>query len=228
MGMRTLDRRTRHAGRRRRPHPLGPGVVLAVRDPSHQVDGGDGRAAELASTHIPTFAPFLAPRRPERPSSTTTWPSAPIRNTDVWPAIWCRKDDCPVGPWYVLMDEFCVSGETLIRNLQHGIRTAEVILAPPSPDRLPARHVRPREPDAADPVSGGTRSRRGVEGRSLGGRPHGLLVERPRRKPSSGRVPTSGLRQRGVLTPGSRRPGSPHRSSRHRDRRVAASLFTSY
>src|ERR1700742_3886651 len=25
-----------------------------------------------------------------------------------------------IGPWYVLMDEFCVSGETLVRNLQFG------------------------------------------------------------------------------------------------------------
>ena len=32
-----------------------------------------------------------------------------------------------VGPWYVLPDEFCVSGETLVRNLQMGIeRGAEV------------------------------------------------------------------------------------------------------
>jgi mannosylglycerate hydrolase len=30
-----------------------------------------------------------------------------------------------LGPWYVLMDEFCVSGETLIRNLQLGLRRAE-------------------------------------------------------------------------------------------------------
>ncbi|MGA8371245.1 MAG: hypothetical protein WB765_14035, partial [Acidimicrobiales bacterium] len=27
-----------------------------------------------------------------------------------------------VGPWYVLMDEFLVSGETIIRDLQAGIR----------------------------------------------------------------------------------------------------------
>ena len=26
-----------------------------------------------------------------------------------------------VGPWYILMDEFLVSGETIIRNLQAGI-----------------------------------------------------------------------------------------------------------
>jgi mannosylglycerate hydrolase len=29
-----------------------------------------------------------------------------------------------VGPWYALPDEFLVSGETLVRNLQHGLRTA--------------------------------------------------------------------------------------------------------
>jgi hypothetical protein len=27
-----------------------------------------------------------------------------------------------MGPWYVLMDEFCVSGETVVRNLQRGLR----------------------------------------------------------------------------------------------------------
>ncbi len=30
-----------------------------------------------------------------------------------------------VGPWYVLMDEFCSSGETMVRNLQLGLRRAE-------------------------------------------------------------------------------------------------------
>jgi hypothetical protein len=30
-----------------------------------------------------------------------------------------------VGPWYVLADEFCVSGETLVRNLQWGMERAE-------------------------------------------------------------------------------------------------------
>ncbi|MDP9388361.1 MAG: alpha-mannosidase, partial [Actinomycetota bacterium] len=29
-----------------------------------------------------------------------------------------------MGPWYVLMDEFCVSGETIVRNLQMGLRRA--------------------------------------------------------------------------------------------------------
>ena len=29
-----------------------------------------------------------------------------------------------VGPWYILMDEFCVSGETIVRNLQLGLERA--------------------------------------------------------------------------------------------------------
>ena len=29
-----------------------------------------------------------------------------------------------VGPWYILMDEFLVSGETIVRNLQAGLRRA--------------------------------------------------------------------------------------------------------
>src|SRR5437870_1755862 len=29
-----------------------------------------------------------------------------------------------VGPWYVLMDEFCVSGETIVRDLQLGLERA--------------------------------------------------------------------------------------------------------
>src|SRR3954466_9220070 len=29
-----------------------------------------------------------------------------------------------VGPWYILMDEFLVSGETMIRNLQKGLDRA--------------------------------------------------------------------------------------------------------
>ncbi len=28
-----------------------------------------------------------------------------------------------VGPWMILMDEFMVSGETIVRNLQHGLAT---------------------------------------------------------------------------------------------------------
>jgi hypothetical protein len=35
-----------------------------------------------------------------------------------------RSGRLAMGPWYVLMDEFCVSGETIIRNLQLGLRRA--------------------------------------------------------------------------------------------------------
>ncbi len=36
-----------------------------------------------------------------------------------------RQGRLSVGPWYVLPDEFLVSGESLIRNLKEGIRVAE-------------------------------------------------------------------------------------------------------
>jgi len=35
-----------------------------------------------------------------------------------------RSGRLAIGPWYVLMDEFCVSGETIVRNLQLGLRKA--------------------------------------------------------------------------------------------------------
>lgn len=36
-----------------------------------------------------------------------------------------RAGRLAIGPWYVLMDEFCVSGETIVRNLQLGLSRAE-------------------------------------------------------------------------------------------------------
>ncbi len=42
-----------------------------------------------------------------------------------------------VGPWYVLMDEFCVSGETLVRNLQLGLERASGLGADPTVGYLP-------------------------------------------------------------------------------------------
>ncbi len=32
-----------------------------------------------------------------------------------------------IGPWMILMDEFMVSGETIVRNLQHGLARAEAL-----------------------------------------------------------------------------------------------------
>ena len=67
-----------------------------------------------------------------------------------------------IGPWQILMDEFLVSGETIIRNLEFGWARAEA-LGRRDAGRLPARHVRPHRPDAADPADGP-----GSSGRSSG------------------------------------------------------------
>ncbi len=42
-----------------------------------------------------------------------------------------------MGPWYVLMDEFCVSGETIIRNLQRGLGRADEFAHPMTVGYLP-------------------------------------------------------------------------------------------
>ena len=52
-----------------------------------------------------------------------------------------------MGPWYILMDEFLASGETIVRNLQMGSR-ARRRLRGRHGIGLPARHVRPHCADA--------------------------------------------------------------------------------
>jgi hypothetical protein len=42
-----------------------------------------------------------------------------------------------MGPWYALPDEFLVSGETLVRNLQHGIEVADRFAGPMEVGYLP-------------------------------------------------------------------------------------------
>ncbi|HWE54792.1 MAG TPA: hypothetical protein VG435_04730 [Acidimicrobiales bacterium] len=42
-----------------------------------------------------------------------------------------------IGPWYVLMDEFCVSAETIVRNLQMGLTRARSLGADPAVGYLP-------------------------------------------------------------------------------------------
>ncbi len=59
-----------------------------------------------------------------------------------------------MGPWYILMDEFLASGETIIRNLQMGLVRAGRIRWRHG-GRLPARHVRSHRADATDPPAGG-------------------------------------------------------------------------
>ncbi len=86
-----------------------------------------------------------------------------------------------VGPWMVLMDEFMVSGETIVRDLQLGLR-ARGRARRRDAGGLPARHVRPHRADAADPPAGRPRARGGVARRPVDGR------RRPR---SGGRRPTA-------------------------------------
>ena len=61
-----------------------------------------------------------------------------------------REGRISLGPWYTLPDEFLVSGETLVRDLQLGMRRG-MDFGGTMACRLPARHVRPRRPDAPDP-----------------------------------------------------------------------------
>ena len=55
-----------------------------------------------------------------------------------------------IGPWYVLPDEFLVSGESLIRNIRHGREHRAQLWRRPRPSRLRVRPLRPQQPDAAD------------------------------------------------------------------------------
>lgn len=48
-----------------------------------------------------------------------------------------RQGRLSIGPWYVLMDEFCVSAETLVRNLQLGLGRAAALGAEPGVGYLP-------------------------------------------------------------------------------------------
>ncbi len=48
-----------------------------------------------------------------------------------------RSGRLAIGPWQILMDEFLVSGETLVRNLEHGWRRAEDFGAPMQAGYLP-------------------------------------------------------------------------------------------
>ena len=113
-----------------------------------------------------------------------------------------------MGPWYTLPDEFLVSGETLVRNLQRGLTGGRPVRRRHG-GRLPARHVRPRRPDAPGPGRLRLRARRGVAGRARRRRPQRLLVGGARRFCGPGRVPArraTGTVRRCRTTP---RPSSP-------------------
>lgn len=48
-----------------------------------------------------------------------------------------RAGRLSIGPWYVLMDEFCVSGETIMRSLEVGLEKARALGASPRVGYLP-------------------------------------------------------------------------------------------
>ena len=79
------------------------------------------------------------------------------------------------GPWYILMDEFLVSGETIVRNLELGLERAAVVRGRDG-GRLPPRHVRPRGPDATALGGGRLRPRGRLARRPIRGRQDGLRL----------------------------------------------------
>ena len=83
---------------------------------------------------------------------------------------------------------------------------------------LPARHVRPRRPDAPDPAAGRPRARRRLAGRALGDHQDRLLVGGARRVDRAGRVPPGRLQQRGGAARRRQGPGAPGRGPRAGDR----------
>ena len=83
-----------------------------------------------------------------------------------------------MGPWYILMDEFLVSGETIIRDLQLGLERAAALRRRDA-GRVPARHVRAHRADATDPAPVRLRPRGRLARRAQLGRSHGVLVVEP-------------------------------------------------
>ena len=119
-----------------------------------------------------------------------------------------------MGPWYILMDEFLVSGETDGARSPARVRSRRRVRWRDG-GRLPAGHVRPHRADAPDPPAVRPRARGGVARRSLAGRPERLLVDGAGWIDRAGRIPPRGLRQRRRAArrrQGARRPGGPLRA----------------
>ena len=116
-------RHGRHAPdhRRDRPaHALGPRVVLAVPDVPHAAREAARRAAAAARDRPRRTRGSCSTGRPR--SSTTT-----SRCDPRWPDTLRRlsaSGRISLGPWMVQMDEFMVSGETMVRDLQFGLAQA--------------------------------------------------------------------------------------------------------
>ena len=109
------------------------------------------------------------------------------------------------------MDEFMVSGETIVRNLQLGLRRAAGARRRDA-RRLPARHVRPRRADAPAPAAAGLRARRGVARRARRRRPDRVLVGGTRRLDGAGRVPATARTRTAATCPTTPRSSSPGRT----------------
>ena len=118
-----------------------------------------------------------------------------------------------MGPWYILMDEFLVSGETIVRDLQMGMARARPSAARWTSATCPTcSATSPRCPRSSDsPGSTHAVVWRGVPAQVDQDR---LLVGGPRRLDRPGRVPARRLRQR--CRPARRRQGP--RPARRRPR----------
>ena len=107
-------------------------------------------------------------------------PRGPSRGARPPRAARCRRAASQWARGCVLMDEFMVSGETIVRDLQLGIARAGGARRRDA-RRLPPRHVRPRRGDAPAAAARGHRARGRVAWRAGGDRPH---------RRSGGRRPT--------------------------------------
>ena len=116
-----------------------------------------------------------------RPEASTAAPARP-------------RGRVAMGPWYILMDEFLVSGETIVRDMQLGLDVRGGVRRRDG-RRLSARHVRPHRADAPAARAVRLRARGGVAGRAVGRRPQRVLVGGARRLEVRAEYLASGLQQ---------------------------------
>ncbi len=128
-----------------------------------------------------------------------------------------------VGPWMVLMDEFMVSGETIVRDLQYGLARANELGGAMDVGYLPDMfgHVA-QMPQLFRLAGHGARRR--VARRSRRGRADRVLVGGTGRVPGARRVPVRLLLQRARHPARRTRSRAPRRRLRDRARRRAARL----
>ena len=178
-------------GRDRPPHPLGPGVVLTVPDLPRPAGPPARRAAAAARTR-PLLRPVPA-RRPDR--GARRLPRGPARGRGRARAGSPRAGGSSIGPWMILMDEFMVSGETIVRDLQLGMAPRHRARRRDG-GRLPARHVRARRADAPDPAAAGLEHAVVWRGVPADGHADRVLVGGARRLACARRVPLRLVLQR--------------------------------